>query len=238
MRKPFCFSVLMGFDAVLLSKLHQRKHKSSCCFSPDVTNTDLGPCAALSWCKLINYLCFLHMFIHSICFLIRKTWVVPVSLPSTVTTSVQWLNTSRAFNNICSLVNWNGFPGNWESIWMFSLILYETAEVYKGYCTQIRTSLAYPEHTLLSTWVLMSRIWVLWHKNQNPITERNRRSDSCPGHAFVAKAFLNSSPIHFLKATAPFLSASVFSRLLVWFLWMGIQLAWVFCLSCTFKKTF
>jgi hypothetical protein len=34
------------------------------------------------------------------------------------------------------------------------------------------------------------------------------------------------------------LSASVFSRLLVWFLWMGIQLAWVFCLSCTFKKTF
>lgn len=53
-----------------------------------------------------------------------RPWVTPVRLPSTVTTSTQGFmgNASRAFRNIYSLVNWNGFPENPELLWMFFLI--------------------------------------------------------------------------------------------------------------------
>lgn len=50
-----------------------------------------------------------------------------VSLSSTVTTGTQGFmgNASRAFRNIYSLVNWNGFPENGELLCMFFLFSME-----------------------------------------------------------------------------------------------------------------
>lgn len=118
---------------VLLTRVDWRKHKFSSHTEPEVTNAYLGSCVALLGLELINYPHPLRI-VYPQHLLPNKEG--PAQLPeacqaqSPPAHSSSGRNASRAFNNICSLVNWNGFPENWESMWMLFPVLNGTPESY------------------------------------------------------------------------------------------------------------
>lgn len=125
---PWCFCF---WCPVFFTRVGWRKHRFNRSFYPEVTNAYLWSHVALPWFRLISYLHLLAIVYPQRSLPHQEG---PVQLPhacqaqSPPASSSSGINASGAFNNICSLVNWNGFPENCESICMFFPILCETPE--------------------------------------------------------------------------------------------------------------
>lgn len=126
---------LCFWSPMLLTRVGWRNNRFNSYFDPEVTNAYLGSRVTVLWSELINYLHLLHL-VYPQHLLSHKEGLAQLpeacQAQSPPTHSSPGINGSRAFNNICSLVNWNGFPENWDSIWMYFPILLETPEAYSS----------------------------------------------------------------------------------------------------------
>lgn len=127
--------VLCFWSPMLLTRVGWRNNRFNSYFDPEVTGAYLGSRVAVLWSELISYLHLLHL-VYPQHLLSHKEGLAQLpeacQAQSPPTRSRPGINGSRTFNTICSLVNWNGFPENWGSIWMFVPILRETPEAYSS----------------------------------------------------------------------------------------------------------
>ena len=119
--------------SMVLTRVGWKNNRFNSYFDPEVTGAYLGSRVAVLWSQLTNYLHLLHL-VYPQHLLPHKEGLAQLpeacQAQSPPTHSSPGIKASRAFNNICSLVNWNGFPENWDLIWMFFPILHETPEAY------------------------------------------------------------------------------------------------------------
>ena len=127
--------VLWFWSPMLLTRVGWRNNRFNSYLDPEVTGAYLGSRVAVLWSELINCLHLLHLVYPQHLLSCREGLA---QLPeachaqSPPAHSSPGVNSSRAFHNICSLVNWNGFPENRDSIWMFFPILREAPEAYSS----------------------------------------------------------------------------------------------------------